>query len=80
MILIQFGKDNKPTKKKVMNYLTTELSIPKRLIKTSQTEICSEDEQYDIVICINKKNGEELKFPTVKNFLIKNKYEIFKKY
>ena len=78
MVLIQYDKNNLKKKNYVEGYLSKELNIPKRLIKIESSDTCSKDDRYDIVICLNKKNGEKISFPTVKNFLIKNKYDVFK--
>lgn len=78
MVLIQHDSINKLRKNKVKNILIKQMGIPEELIESKVITSCEEDNLYDIVICLQKKNGGELKFPTVKNFLIKNKYEIFK--
>ena len=78
MVLIQYDKNNLKKKNYVENYLLKEMNIPKKLIKIELRDNCSKDDHYDIVICLNKKNGEKITFPTVKNFLIKNKYDEFK--
>ena len=79
MVLIQYDKNNLRKKSYIENYLLKEMNIPKKLIKIELNDICTKNDHYDIVICLNKKNGEKITFPTVKNFLIKNKYDEFKK-
>ena len=72
MVLIQYDKNNLKKKSYVENYLLKEMNIPKKLIKIELNDICSRDDHYDIVICLNKKNGEKITFPTVKKiFLLK---------
>ena len=78
-VLIQFDKESRNRKDTVSSIIKSKVGIPEELIDYLMTNECNENNQYDIVICLNKKNGEELKFPTVKHYLIKSKYELFRK-
>ena len=78
-VLIKYEKELEAEREKVRGIIVDKINIPQNMIDEKVASECEEDDKYDLVICLNKKNGGELKFPTVKSFLIKNKYEFFKK-
>ena len=53
-----------------------EVGIPQKMIKFKEAELCKGNSDYDMVICLNKKNGE-LTVPTYKGDLIAKKYNYF---
>ena len=59
--------------KKIIN---EEVGVPKKMIQFKKSKQCKDNSDYDMVICLNKKNGE-LTFPTYKGDLIAKKYNYF---
>jgi hypothetical protein len=53
-----------------------EVGIPQKMIQFKEAERCKGNSDYDMVICLNKKNGE-LTFPTYKGDLVAKKYNYF---
>ena len=52
------------------------VGIPQKMIQFKEAEQCKGNSDYDMVICLNKKNGE-LTFPTYNGDLIAKKYNYF---
>tara|TARA_X000000950_G_C13827060_1_gene624480 strand:- start:1045 stop:1392 length:348 start_codon:yes stop_codon:yes gene_type:complete len=52
------------------------IGIPQKMIQFKEAEQCKDNSDYDMVICLNKKNGE-LTFPTYNGDLIAKKYNYF---